>query len=163
MTEFSTADLCDLDEKVQVAQPVFKIYGKNQTFFGKIRTVKVFEDNSFIKELVNEKVNGDIMVIDGGGSLNCALLGDNLAKIASQNGWSGFVINGCIRDSKIINNISLGIKALNTCPKKSKKNNEGVIDTDINFAGITFKKDMYVYSDEDGLIVSENNLLKINE
>ncbi len=163
MTEFSTADLSDLDKKVQVAQPIFKMYGKNQMFSGKIRTIKVFEDNSLVKELINEKVDGHVMVIDGGGSLNCALLGDNLAKIASQNGWAGFVINGCIRDSKIISGISLGIKALNTCPKKSKKNNEGALDTDITFAGVTFKKDMYLYSDDDGVVISENNLLKINE
>ncbi len=159
MTEFTTADLCDENEDVQIAQPIFKMYGHNKIFSGKIRTVKVFEDNSLVKELVNEIVEGDVMVVDGGGSLNCSLLGDNLAKTASQNGWAGFVINGCIRDSQIINNIPLGIKALNTCPKKSKKDNQGNYDVEVKFAGIIFKKDMYVYSDRDGLIVSDHSLL----
>ena len=160
MTIFSVADLCDENNDVQVAQPIFKLFGKEQIFFGRIRTVKVLDDNSLVKKLLNEKVNGDVMVIDGGGSLNCSLVGDNLANIACQNGWAGFVINGCIRDSKIINNLSIGIKAINTCPKKSVNNNEGKYNIKVEFAGIFFKDGMYVYSDHDGLIVSEKNILK---
>ncbi|MAQ72960.1 MAG: ribonuclease activity regulator protein RraA, partial [Gammaproteobacteria bacterium] len=86
MTIFSVADLCDENNDVQVAQPIFKLFGKEQIFFGRIRTVKVLDDNSLVKKLLNEKVNGDVMVIDGGGSLNCSLVGDNLANIACQNG-----------------------------------------------------------------------------
>ena len=160
MTKFSVADLCDLNEDVQIAEPIFKLYGQNEMFSGKIRTVEISEDNSLVKKLINEKVNGDVMVIDGMGSLKYALLGDNLAKKACENGWSGFVINGCIRDTKIINNLPLGIKALNTCPQKSKKNGVGQCNINVEFAGIIFKDGMYVFSDNDGLIISDNNILK---
>jgi len=158
MKKFSTADLCDQNLSVKAAQPIFKIFGKTEIFCGKIRTVKVFEDNSYVKNLIEEKVGGDVMVIDGGGSLNCALLGDNLAKKAEENGWSGFIINGCIRDSSIIKNINIGIKALNTCPKKSIKNNKGEYKEDLEFAGIIFKNNWYVYSDTDGVVISEDKL-----
>ena len=126
---------------------------------GKIRTVIAIEDNSYVKELVNTKVDGDVMVIEGKGSTKCALLGDNLAKIASENGWSGFVINGCIRDSEIISSISIGIKALNTMPKKSNKNNVGEFKKDLNFAGVLFQEGNFLYSDSDGIIISEEKLI----
>ena len=113
MSDFNTADLCDEYSKIKIADPIFNLYGKKKKFMGKIRTVIAIEDNSYVKELVNTKVDGDVMVIEGKGSTKCALLGDNLAKTASENGWSGFVINGYIRDSEIIRTISIGIKALN--------------------------------------------------
>jgi len=162
MTKFSVADLCDENQEIQIAQPIFKLFGKNHTFFGKIRTVKVLDDNSFVKKLLEEKVDGDVMVIDGGGSLNCSLVGDNLAKKAIENGWSGFVINGCIRDSEIINTMAVGIKALNIFPRKSVNNNRGSLGDKLEFAGVVFKEGMFLYSDYDGIIISDRNLLENN-
>ena len=159
MSEFNTADLCDKHSKIQIAEPIFNLYGKKKKFMGKIRTVIAIEDNSYVKELVNTKVDGDVMVIEGKGSTKCALLGDNLAKIASENGWSGFIINGCIRDSEIISSISIGIKALNTMPKKSNKNNVGEFKKDLNFAGVLFQEGNFLYSDSDGIIISEEKLI----
>ena len=159
MSEFTTADLCDEHTNIQIAEPIFNLYGEKKRFMGKIRTVIAIEDNSYVKELVNTKVNGDVMVIEGKGSIKCALLGDNLAKIASENGWAGFVINGCIRDSEIINTIPIGIKALNTMPKKSNKNNVGEFKKDLNFAGVLFREGYFLYSDSDGIIISKEKLV----
>ena len=158
MSEFMTADLCDKHTNIEIAEPIFNLYGKKKKFMGKIRTVIAIEDNSYVKELVNTKVDGDVMVVEGKGSTKCALLGDNLAKIASENGWAGFVINGCIRDSEIINTIPIGIKALNTMPKKSNKNNVGEFKKDLNFAGVLFREGYFLYSDSDGIIISKEKL-----
>tara|TARA_B100000953_G_scaffold279137_1_gene255054 strand:+ start:577 stop:1056 length:480 start_codon:yes stop_codon:yes gene_type:complete len=159
MSEFTTADLCDEDTNIQIAEPIFNLYGEKKKFMGKIRTVIAIEDNSYVKELVNTKVDGDVMVIEGKGSTKCALLGDNLAKKASENGWSGFVINGCIRDSEIISSIPIGIKALNAMPKKSNKNNAGEFKKDLNFAGVLFQEGDFLYSDSDGIIISKERLV----
>ena len=159
MNEFMTADLCDEHTNIEIAEPIFNLYGGKKKFMGKIRTVIAIEDNSYVKELVNTKVDGDVMVIEGKGSIKCALLGDNLAKIASENGWAGFVINGCVRDSEIINTIPIGIKALNTMPKKSNKNNVGEFKKDLNFAGVLFREGYFLYSDSDGIIISKEKLV----
>ena len=159
MSDFNTADLCDEYSKIKIADPIFNLYGKKKKFMGKIRTVIAIEDNSYVKELVNTKVDGDVMVIEGKGSTKCALLGDNLAKKASENGWSGFVINGCIRDSEIISTIPIGIKALNTMPKKSNKSNVGEFKKDLNFAGVLFQEGDFLYSDSDGIIISKKKLI----
>jgi len=158
MTKPNTADICDQHD-VLIADPIFNSYGGNSSFFGKIRTVIAVNDNSFVKQLLEEKVNGHVMVIDGKGSTKCALLGDNLAEKAFKNGWSGFIINGCIRDSAIINKICIGIKALNTVPNKSTNNNVGKYGKDIIIASVTFKEGEYVYSDEDGIVISKKELL----
>ena len=163
MNIFNTADLCDENDDIQIADPIFKSYGEREKFYGKIRTVSVQDDNSFVKKLVNEKVNGDVMVIDGKGSFKCALLGDNLARSACQNGWAGFIINGCIRDSAIINKIDIGIKAINTMPNKSEKKDIGKYGDNLKFANVVFEEGDYVYSDSDGIVVSKKPLTHNNE
>jgi len=159
MILFNTADSCDENNDIQIGEPVFKSYGQNKKFCGMIRTVIAIEDNSYVKNLVEEKVDGDVMVIEGKASIKCALLGDNLAMKAIENGWSGFIINGCIRDSEIINNIPIGIKAINTVPIKSQKNNIGEYGKVLNFANIDFREGEYVYSDPDGIIVLKDQLV----
>lgn len=160
MINFNTADLCDENNDIQIAKPIFKMYGKSSKFFGKIRTVLVQDDNSYVKKLVQEIVNGDVMVIDGNASTKCALLGDNLARIACDNGWSGFIINGCIRDSEIINQIPIGIKAINTMPIKSEKKDIGEYGKELHFSDVIFKEGSYVFSDPDGVIISDKMILK---
>ena len=163
MSIFNTADLCDENEDIQIAHPIFKSYGEREKFYGKIRTVSVLDDNSYVKKLVNEKVNGEVMVIDGKGSIKCALLGDNLARSACQNGWAGFIINGCIRDSAIINKIDIGIKAINTMPIKSEKKDAGKYGGSLKFANVVFEEGDYVYSDADGIIISKKPIIHNNE
>lgn len=155
---FSTADLCDQysdHEHYQIAEPIFKKFGAESTFCGQITTLKVFEDNTLIRNTLEQTVNNRVLVIDGGGSHRCALMGDNLAEIASKNGWKGIIIYGCIRDSEAINLIPIGIRALHTHPLKSHKKGLGDHDVMVTFAGVNFKKDHYLYADADGVVVSE--------
>ena len=158
---FSTAGLCDAHsdlEHLQIAEPVFRPFGNNFAFCGQITTLKVFEDNILIRKTLEEKVSDRVLVIDGGGSHRCALLGENLSTIAYENGWQGVIVYGCIRDSVEISKIKIGIRALNTHPLKSHNIGHGERDVSVTFAGITFKKDQYIYVDNDGIIVSETLL-----
>ncbi|MGJ0492203.1 ribonuclease E activity regulator RraA [Methylobacter sp.] len=154
---FTTADLCDAhseEEHFQIAEPLFKSYGANPAFCGRITTLKVFEDNVLVRRTLEEKVENRVLVIDGGGSHRCALLGSNLTRLAVDNGWQGIVIYGCLRDSAIIDQLPIGIRALHTHPLKSHKRGIGDRDLLVTFAGVNFKKDHFLYADTDGIIVS---------
>jgi regulator of ribonuclease activity A len=158
---FTTADLCDAhseEEHFQIAEPLFKSYGANPAFCGRITTLKVFEDNVLVRRTLEEKVENRVLVIDGGGSHRCALLGSNLARLAVDNGWQGIVIYGCLRDSAIIDQFPIGIRALHTHPLKSHKRGIGDRDLLVTFAGVNFKKDHFLYADTDGIIVSDTML-----
>ncbi len=160
MTLFTT-DLCDAYSSVagfQIAEPIFKSFGSNRQFSGQITTLQVLEDNVLVRNTLEQWVENRVLVIDGQGSLNCALLGDNLALIAHKNGWQGIVINGCIRDTEQINQLPIGIKALAAHPLKSQKKGTGTQGLVINFAGITFEQDHYIYSDPDGIVVSKERI-----
>jgi len=157
--KYSTPDLCDAyPDYVRVTEPVFKSYGAKPSFGGQIVTVKCFEDNSRIKELAATDGNGKVMVIDGGGSLRRALLGDLIAENARENNWEGFVIFGAIRDVDVISEIGIGVKALNSVPLKTERKGKGELNVPVTFAGVTFNPGEYVYSDETGLIVSPTEL-----
>lgn len=154
-----TADLSDAHENnVAIAEPIFADFGGNIMFHGKIRTVKLFEDNSLVRAMVSSPSEGDVLVVDGGGSMRCALLGGNLAAIACKNGWSGIVIFGCIRDSEEIGDEGLGVKALGTHPKKTPKNGVGEQDITVRFADVSFEPGHFLYADEDGMLVSADKL-----
>ncbi|PPC90405.1 MAG: ribonuclease [Methylobacter sp.] len=158
---FSTADLCDAyseQEHFQIAEPLFRNYGALTAFSGQISTLKVFEDNVLVRHTLEERVNNRVLVVDGGGSHRCALVGENLAKLAAENGWQGILIYGCIRDSEAINKLPIAIRALHTHPLKSHTKGLGDRDGIVTFAGVNFKKDHYLYADADGIIVSETLL-----
>ena len=158
---FHTADLCDKfaeQENFQIAEPIFRLFGNKRRFSGQITTLKVFEDNSLVRTTLEQKVNDRVLVIDGGGSRRCALLGDTLASLALENGWQGIIIYGCIRGSEFIDQLPIGVMALNTHPLRSRKHGQGDSDVLITFAGVNFKKDHYLYADSDGIIVSETKL-----
>ena len=157
---FQTPDLCDENEgKVKVATPMFQAYGGKTRFHGQIQTVKVFEDNVFVRDLLSEPGTGKVLVVDGGGSLRCALVGDLIAAMAQKNGWEGIIVYGCIRDSGVINGIDIGVRALNTNPLKSIKQGAGYKNIPVTFAGITFAPGEFVYVDEDGIITSATALI----
>ncbi|MGS0524266.1 ribonuclease E activity regulator RraA [Zobellia nedashkovskayae] len=157
---FTTADLWDENIGIfECASPLFKSFGNKKTFSGKISTLKLFEDNSLVRKKLETKGGGKVLVIYGGGSLRCALVGDQLATLALKNNWSGIIVNGCIRDSKLINTMDVGVRALNTCPVKSVKRNMGENDIPVNFGGVTFVPDYYVYVDTDGILLSEHAVL----
>lgn len=154
-----TADLCDeFADDVRVADAVFRAYGARQRFFGPVCTLRVFEDNSLVRECVQSDGHGRVLVVDGGGSRQRALLGGNLATRAVDNGWAGIVINGAIRDRVEIDPLPIGVLALQTQPRKSRKEGRGEKDVDISFAGVAFRPGDFVYVDEDGLLVASRAL-----
>lgn len=156
---FTTADLYDQHEgEVQVALPLFRDYGGKKIFCGQIVTVKVFEDNSLVRAALEERVQNKVLVIDGGGSLRCALAGDMLAQLARDNGWQGIIVFGCIRDSGVMATLDIGIKALGTNPRKSVKKGAGQRDVAVSFAGVTFTPGHYVYADTDGILVASGQI-----
>ena len=155
----NTADLYDQHEgKVQVGLPLLRDYGGRATFHGEVFTVKVFEDNSLVRRALEQPGRGRVLVVDGGASLNCALVGDLLAGLALDNHWSGILVNGCVRDARALSSLALGIKALNTNPRKSVKKGQGEEGVEVHFAGLTFRPGQWVYCDEDGILLSETAL-----
>jgi regulator of ribonuclease activity A len=157
---FQTADFCDAHRSsVRVAQSVFRSFGGHSRFYGPIATMQVLEDNVIVKQRLSTRGNGQVLVVDGGGSLNCALVGDILAGLAVDNGWAGIVVNGCIRDSAAVSRMPVGIFALGTCPRRCDRGGGGRSDISVTFAGVTFVPGEYLYADEDGLVVSAAALL----
>jgi regulator of ribonuclease activity A len=156
---YSVPDICDdFAAEISVLEPLFRDYGKNRKFSGEIATIKCFEDNSLVREAVRSEGRGRVLVVDGGGSLRCALLGDLLAAAAAENGWQGVLINGCVRDVEILETIGLGVKALNPHPMKTEKRGEGQRDLDVTFAGTTMRPGNYLYADANGVVVATRNL-----
>jgi regulator of ribonuclease activity A len=158
---FSTANLCELyatHYTVQIAEPIFKSFGQSNRFCGQITTVKVFEDDELIKQILSETVENRVLVIDGCGSHRCALVDYPVAQKASECGWQGLVIYGCIRQSTEINTLPIGIRALHSHPLKTHKHGGGERDNTVTFAGVHFKTDHYLYADADGIIVCEQAL-----
>ena len=154
-----TADLCDAHEdKVRVLDPMFSSFGGRTAFFGRIATLKLFEDNSMVRQALESPGEGRVLVIDGGGSLRRALVGDQLATLGVANDWAGIIVYGCIRDSRAISEMDIGVYAIDTHPMKTVKRNVGEADIPVSFGGVTFVPGEWLYADEDGVIVSANAL-----
>lgn len=157
--DYPTTDLCDAHEtRVRVVEPMFASFGGKLAFHGKIATLKLFEDNSLVRKAVESPGKGRVLVIDGGGSLRRALVGDQLAALAVKNGWSGIVVYGCIRDSRAISEMNIGVFALDAHPMKTVKKNVGEADIPVTFGGVSFVPGEWLYADEDGVIVSTDEL-----
>jgi regulator of ribonuclease activity A len=158
--DISTADLCDAHaDELQIAEPGLVTMGGAPAFGGVIATVQVLEDNVLVRQALEEPGLGRVLVIDGGGSLRCALLGDMLATLARDNGWAGVIVNGCVRDSQAIGALKVGVMALATHPRKSAKLGQGARDVQVTFAGVTFRPGQMVYADRDGIVVAARPLL----
>jgi len=157
---FTVPDLCDdYRSDLQVLEPIFTEFGGVEKFGGEIVTIKCFEDNSFVKQVLATDGTGKVLVVDGGGSLRCALLGDMLGAMAAKNGWQGVLVYGCVRDVEILKSIDLGVRALSAYPLKSEKRNEGQINIALHFAGADFKPGQYLYADENGIVVAHGALV----
>eukprot|EP00568_Trieres_chinensis_P001270 CAMPEP_0183309542 /NCGR_PEP_ID=MMETSP0160_2-20130417/25405_1 /TAXON_ID=2839 ORGANISM="Odontella Sinensis, Strain Grunow 1884" /NCGR_SAMPLE_ID=MMETSP0160_2 /ASSEMBLY_ACC=CAM_ASM_000250 /LENGTH=176 /DNA_ID=CAMNT_0025473587 /DNA_START=130 /DNA_END=660 /DNA_ORIENTATION=- len=159
----ATADLCDehvlSPTRLAVGQPgIFSDYGAVKRFHGRIETVRCFESNPLVRKTLSEPGQGRVLVVDGGESMRCAILGDLLAGMAHENGWAGVVVNGCIRDSSAIANIEVGVKARGTHPLKSIKTHMGERGVTVAFAGLEFNPGYWLYADEDGIVISETEL-----
>ncbi len=156
---FVTPDLCDDNpDTMRVLAPMLTNYGGRKSFMGEVVTVKCFEDNSLVKEQAATNGAGKVLVVDGGGSLRKALLGDMIAENAVKNGWAGFIIYGCIRDVDAIAALDLGVQALNTIPLKTDKRGIGDLNVPVTFGGVTFTPGEYVYADNNGVVVSDSAL-----
>ncbi|MDO6764494.1 putative 4-hydroxy-4-methyl-2-oxoglutarate aldolase [Agarivorans sp. 1_MG-2023] len=152
-------ELCDLyPEQVKLLDPIFTLYGAKPLFWGQVVTVKCWQDNSRVKELLATPGEGKVLVVDGGGSVERALMGDLIADSAYVQGWAGVVINGAIRDVSAINTMDLGVRALAACPMKTERKGLGELNCSIELAGQEIKPGMFVYADENGVLVSEQAL-----
>lgn len=150
----ATADLYDeRGEDLQSVAMQFQSFGGVTGFSGKIRTVHCFEDNVVLKSVLSSPGEGAVLVIDGGGSLDRALMGDMIAELAVENGWAGVIINGAVRDRKALSQLPLGVKALGSNPRKSTKGGEGETDVPVTIDGVAFRPGAMVYADEDGILV----------
>lgn len=149
-----TADLVDdIGPDVRSCDSQFRQFGGRTTFAGPISTVRCFEDNALLKSVLSEPGEGGVLVIDGAGSLHCALVGDVIAELARSNGWSGLVVYGAVRDASALRDIDLGVKALGTNPRKSTKTGSGERDIPVEFGGVRFVPGDMAYSDDDGIVV----------
>jgi regulator of ribonuclease activity A len=156
---FATADLVDAhSDVVQSCEAQFRQYGGRVRFHGPIRTIKSTEDNALVKQALATAGNGAVLVIDGAASLRCALVGDLMAGAAQTNGWAGLVIWGAVRDTVALAGLDVGIKALGSNPWRSSKNGTGQVDVPVSFGGVEFRPGSWLYSDEDGILVSPRKL-----
>ncbi|TSA87780.1 RraA family protein [Deinococcus detaillensis] len=158
MSSYATADLCDAFPAVQVSAPVWRDYGGLIRFSGRVMTLKVEEDNSLVRAELQTPGEGRVLVVDAGGSLNCALVGGQLAHLGVQNGWAGVVLHGCVRDTAELGGQKLGVKALGTHPRRSEKRGGGLRGGALEFAGLHIEPGDWLYADEDGLLVSASEL-----
>lgn len=162
--DFATCDLCDTNEEklvngsLAILPPVFSAFGKHLRFSGPVRTLKVFEDNVLVRAALETPGEGSVLVVDGGASLRCALVGGNLGVLAQNNGWAGIVVNGCVRDSEELNQCNIGIRALATHPRRSVRKGLGEKDLVVDIAGVSVRPGDWIYADADGILISQQPL-----
>lgn len=162
---FATCDICDAHEdqladgRLSVLPPVFSNFGKRIRFSGQAYTLKVFEDNVLVRATLETPGVGQVLVIDGGASRRCALVGGNLGLLAQKNGWSGIIVDGCIRDSDEVNACDIGVRALATHPRKSHKNGAGEHAKAVMIAGVSVHSGDWIYADADGVLVARQALV----
>jgi regulator of ribonuclease activity A len=161
---FATCDICDKHEDkiatgaLAVLPPVFKMFGKRTSFSGPAATLKLFEDNVLVRSALETPGAGRVLVVDGGGSLRCALVGGNLGVLAEKNGWAGIVVYGCIRDSEEINACDIGVRALATHPQRSIRKGVGEKDLRVSIAGVAVNPGDWIYADADGVLIAREQL-----
>ncbi|MFI9831195.1 ribonuclease E activity regulator RraA [Streptomyces sp. NPDC051913] len=152
VTPVPTADLVDrYGTELRVCDLQFRQFGGHRGFAGPVRTVSCHEDNGLLRDLLRTPGDGHVLVIDGGGSLRTALVGDLIAGAAQDNGWAGLIVHGAVRDSATLAGLRIGIKALGTIPRKSAKDSAGTIDTPVTFGDITFRPGDILHADDDGI------------
>jgi regulator of ribonuclease activity A len=157
---FATADLFDAHgERCSSCEIQFRQFGGRRAFAGKIRTIHCRADNALVRRALETKSAGEVLVVDGGGFLGAALLGDQLAALGIKNGWAGVVIFGAVRDSAALAKMDFGVKALGTNPRRSEKRGAGEPDVAVEFGGVTFTPGHWLYSDDDGIVIAAQPLL----
>jgi regulator of ribonuclease activity A len=154
-----TSELCDLyADQVDVVEPIFSSFGGVNAFYGKVTTIKCFENNGLIAEVLEENGKGRVLVVDGGGAVRRGLIDAELAQLATDNGWEGIIVYGAVRQIQQLENIHLGIHALAPIPVSADESNIGENDIPVNFGGVTFFPEDYIYADLTGIILSQEPL-----
>ncbi|RCU45133.1 MULTISPECIES: ribonuclease E activity regulator RraA [Corallincola] len=157
--EYNTSELCDIYlDSVDVVEPMFASYGGRSSFGGQVTTIKCFEDNGLIRDAVQEDGSGRVLLIDGGGSLRRALVDAEIAETATDNGWEGLVVYGCIRDVDAVGEFELGVQALASIPVGADGESIGEVDVAVNFGGVTFLPEDHLYADTTGVLLSAEPL-----
>tara|TARA_S200000501_G_C20803818_1_gene735239 strand:- start:377 stop:874 length:498 start_codon:yes stop_codon:yes gene_type:complete len=162
---FSTCDICDenesmlMDESLKILTSEFTSYGAKESFFGQVQTVKVYDDNLEIRNMLEKSGKGKVLIVDGGGSRNSALLGGNIASLANLNNWSGIIVNGCVRDIEELKSINIGILAIGVSPKKSFKV-FGRQNTNLKINGTLIRPNEWIYRDINGILISKCEIKK---
>lgn len=155
MSSCATTDLCDAHPDLQACAPILRDFGGQIAFHGRIATLKVFEDNALVRSTLEMPGEGRVLVVDGGGSLRCALVGGQLGELAVKNGWVGLVVNGCVRDTAELAALPLGVRALATHPRKSEKGlHGGEFGRVLHFADVRFTPGAWLYADADGVVLA---------
>ena len=161
---FATSDLCDAHEDwlemgtLRVVPPGFLAFGGKPRFHGQAVTVRAFEDNSLVRSLLDHPGYGRVLVVDGGGSRRCALVGAQLAGLAHVNGWAGMILDGCVRDAEELNQGGVGIRAIAVNPRKCQREGIGLRDIRLSIAGVTISPGNWIYADGDAILVSDEPL-----
>ena len=160
-----TTDLCDANEDkiaagtLRVVEPIFQAWGSKASFSGQAHTLKVFEDNTLVRSALEKDGQGRVLVVDGGGSRRCALVGGNLGQLAQKNNWAGIVVYGCVRATLELNACNVGIRALAAHPMKSQKRGAGHENVDVALSFTKVQPGNWLYVDEDGILVSDQPLV----
>jgi regulator of ribonuclease activity A len=149
-----TADLVDdIGPDVASCDVQFRQFGARTQFAGTITTVRCSQDNALLKSVLSTPGDGGVLVVDGGGSLHTALVGDLIAELARANEWAGLIVHGAVRDAAALRDMEIGIKALGTNPRKSEKTGAGERDVTLSFGGVEFVPGDIAYSDDDGIVI----------
>ena len=160
----ATAEICDSNPKASVADLAFRDYGGSPLFFGPVETVRCFEDNTMVRRALESPGDGRVLVVDGGGSMRCALVGAQLGALAVANGWGGVVVEGCVRDIAALRLLPLGVRALGASPLGSAKRGKGHIGVVVRIGRMDVRSGWWLYADEDGIVtVPEPIPTSINE
>ena len=164
MDRIPTADLCDANEasladgSLRVVPPVFIDYSAVEAFSGPVATVRCFEDNGLVRAALEEAGKGRVLVVDGGGSTRCALVGGNLGQLAQDNGWAGVIVHGCVRDTPELRQCKAGIRALASNPMRGAKRGGGEREVPVEIAGVRVAPGHWCYADADGILIADRAL-----
>ncbi|MCE0493930.1 ribonuclease E activity regulator RraA [Vibrio salinus] len=157
--EYNTSALCDIYlDQVDVVEPMFSNFGGRASFAGQVTTIKCFEDNGIIRETLEQDGLGRVLLVDGGGSLRRALVDAEIATMAEENEWEGIIVYGCVREIDELEEMNIGIQALASIPVGAVAQGIGEMDIPVNFGGVTFLPEDYLYADSTGIILSQEPL-----
>ncbi|MGF1713467.1 ribonuclease E activity regulator RraA [Photobacterium chitinilyticum] len=157
--EYNTSELCDIYlDQVDVVEPMFSSYGGRSSFGGQVTTIKCFEDNGLIRDVLQQSGVGRVLLIDGGGSLRRALVDAEIAQLAASNEWEGLIVYGCVRNVDELDEVEVGIQAMASIPVGADQQEIGEVDVAVNFGGVTFLPEDHIYADTTGVILSPEPL-----